>query len=65
MRFKVSVPALLAACGVRKWLVTRVFHAPAAWLPTLCAVAGVTEEQWRAMELAWVALLYDGIEARL
>lgn len=58
---KISVPWLLAASGLRKWLTERALHLPDAWLPAVCEVAGVTAAQWRRMEATLVALVYEGI----
>lgn len=60
MKIKVSVPWILQISGLRKWLTGRACHIPEAWLPTVCAVAGVTPQQWRNMEATLVALVYDG-----
>lgn len=61
MRLKIDIPWYLPKLGVRKWLVERVFHVPDTWLPTVCAYASVTPAQWRDMEKAFAALLYDGL----
>jgi hypothetical protein len=64
-RIRISVPWLLGQLGVRKWMAERALHVPEADLPYVAASAGVTPEQWRGMEASLVAMLYDGIEARL
>lgn len=58
---KIDVPWLLARTGLRKWLTQRALHLPDAWLPTVCAAAGVTPQQWRKMEATLVTLVYDGL----
>ena len=60
-KFKVDLPWLFTTLGVRKWLTDRALHVPAAALESCAAAAGVTPEQWRAVEATQATILYDGI----
>lgn len=61
-RWKLAIPWLLAQFGVRKWLAERALHLPEEVVAKLAPLAGVTVEQWRAVEARLVDLLYDRIE---
>jgi hypothetical protein len=66
-RFKLIIPWLLAQCGVRKWLVERVFHVPERYAAGFAEVLGKnphpsgTVEWLRWQEGRFAELVYGGI----
>lgn len=63
MKFKISAGWVLELFGVYKWL-DRVLHVPSDVLPAAAAMAGVTPDQWRAVEKVQQQIVKQGIDAK-